>query len=385
MLQGQTAPCTMSTSASVSCTAAGLQGLSAMSSCFQATMTCAGARGIILNYGYKNPTGTPKGTIVLLPGAGGQNANPEMESTFANDYTGTTSGSTFSYQVVQLQWSQADWEDVNQGGTTGTTATYYTPNIEVAAARPATFLNYVYNNFYLPIKGIQNNSHAGMCAQGFSGGSGAVAYALAFYSAGSYLDKADLLSGPVFSDISLGCAPPPPQPVSICSGNPTPAFCELGTPGGNYQPPWNDDPNYTEHPLNSVKMWSDIQGCTCGSSNGNNQATCNASWKGMSIVNGNSNPPVFSYPNTVVTGFVCAPGVNGIQNNSAAQGWVFFSNGVTANQLSFYPVQNCPGPEEIYHDQNTFVPALNEDGLDAIENDMASGMNPNGFCQSYHP
>jgi hypothetical protein len=40
-----------------------------------------------------------------------------------------------------------------------------------------------------------------MCALGDSAGSAAIAYSLAYYGAGSYLDNVELLSGPVLSDI----------------------------------------------------------------------------------------------------------------------------------------------------------------------------------------
>src|SRR5208282_4513681 len=60
------------------------------------------------------------------------------------------------------------------------------------------------------------------CAQGFSAGSSAVAYALAWYGAGSYLDNAELLSGPVFSDIQQGCEyPQPPLAGWVCNNGTT--------------------------------------------------------------------------------------------------------------------------------------------------------------------
>src|SRR5208282_4402368 len=181
--QNSTSPCTMTPVSSLSnCTtgATGLKGLGAMAFCFQSTMSCPNAKDITFYFGYLPPGGatpigylpppggaTPKGVVVLLPGAGGQNANPEMESTFATDY----SSSPFNYQVVQLQWYQADWEDVNQGNNSVTQncANSCPPNVEVAAARPASFLNYIYTKYYQPIQQIRNNSSAGMCVQGFSG------------------------------------------------------------------------------------------------------------------------------------------------------------------------------------------------------------------------
>ena len=58
-----------------------------------------------------------------------------------------------------------------------------------------------------------------MCAQGFSAGSGALGYALAWYGAATsaeyHLDKVALLSGPVFSDIEQGCEDPIPPPQTV--------------------------------------------------------------------------------------------------------------------------------------------------------------------------
>ena len=46
--------------------------------------------------------------------------------------------------------------------------------------------------------------NAGICAQGFSMGSSAIAYSLAYYNAASILDNVELVSGPPASNIMDG-------------------------------------------------------------------------------------------------------------------------------------------------------------------------------------
>jgi len=338
--------------------------------------SCTNAESITLSFGYLNPSGTAKGTIVLLPGAGGRDAGPEQEATFAADYVAA------GFQVVQLQWD-LDWEDV----TNGNPNSGFTPNIEVAACRPATFLNYIYLNYYSPIQ--HNLNSAGMCTQGFSAGSGAVGYSLAWYGAYKtasktqyHIDKADLLSGPVFSDIKLGCEVPNIVVPTVCSGSPS--YCQLGG-----QQPWADQPYYTNSngssgPLSSMQTWrGEIPGgnppdATCqGSASSTTQAEAN--WLDMSIVNQGNNPPVLNYPDTVVTSWLCvSPGYQGAaMNNAAAQGW-FFDDQVTAKDLALYAVEACPVPEAVYGSAVqggpvvTYVPGLphSPDGKTAIEADM---------------
>jgi hypothetical protein len=333
------------------------------------TIACTGSDTITFSFGYATPSGTPQGTIVLLPGGGGQDAGPEQEKKFAAYYYGK------GYQVVQLQWD-TDWEDVNNGNPPG-----YTPNIEVAACRPATFLSYIYLNYYSPIQHELNT--AGMCAQGFSAGSGALGYALAWYGAYKtasktqyHLDKADLLSGPVFSDIEQGCVVPQASSPTVCSGSPS--YCQLGGLAPWMDHPWYTDTGNNQGPLTSIRQWTGDPTCN----NSNNQTTSgmsNTNWKDMSIVSGGSNPPVFNYPDTVVTGWLCASGYQGAtMNNSAAQGWFFDDQVTAAPGLSLYAVEYCPVAEAVYGSATangpvvTVVPGLagSPDGFTAIENDM---------------
>jgi hypothetical protein len=139
-------------------------------------------------YGTKDPTGVAKGTIVLLEGETGKSASGG--SVYAGKYLDE------GFRIVDLAWGSA-WE------VTGVA----TSSIKTAARRPATFLNYVSKNL---------NSDGSMCAQGDSTGSGAVAYSLAWYEAGDFLDKVELLSGPVCGNIEQGRIVPKAPVSTIC-------------------------------------------------------------------------------------------------------------------------------------------------------------------------
>lgn len=325
-------------------------------SCFvDNSISCPDTENIGLSFGHLMPSGVPLGVVVLLPGAGGQNASQEQETQFATKYAAA------GYEVVQLQWD-SDWED----STSGNPDSPHPLNIQAAACRPATFLSHVYSTFYLPLQAQE--ATAGMCAQGFSAGSGALGYALAWYGAATsaeyHLDKVDLLSGPVFSDIEQGCEVPIPPPQTVCEGSPS--FCQMGS-----QAPWDGSVNYLDSPLNSVRAWTGKKSC-----GGPKMTTLESDndWVGQSIVNPPA-APTLQYPDTVVTSWLCATGT---LNNSLGQGWLFGQQVAGANPgFSLYAVQNCPVAEAVYGAGAT-VPALqNESGFTAILNDMTSPESPN--------
>ena len=147
-------------------------------SCASATLSgCRNVQDLNFTYGQLIPPGTVNGVVVFLDGGGGTTAALETDEYDMLQYYFAQ-----GYGVVQIAWN-SDWE--------------LTPdaNIQNAACRPATFLNYVYNNIYEPLTdGRHGNSSAGMCAQGFSAGSAAIGYSLAYYGAGDYLDNVELLS-----------------------------------------------------------------------------------------------------------------------------------------------------------------------------------------------
>jgi hypothetical protein len=280
---------------------------------FDSGMTCY--RGVVKNcestvdlgftYGVENPTQARLGTVVLLDGGGG--TTPYSNPDFAKKYLAN------GYQIVYVAWDTA-WEFTN--GSTGN-------SIKNAACRPATFLNYVYQNVH---------NRGGFCAQGLSAGSAAAAYSLAWYGSSSYLDNVELLSGPVFGDINQGCRVPNSPVVDVCESSALDCNGE----------PWPDNPSYVSIDIALVARWSGQPSC-----NGSNftSASANAAWKAMSIVDGTDNPS-FRYPQTSLGGWLCS----NAQNNTAAQGDFFYQQFTTSQQTAGFSVtriDNCAGAEGV--------------------------------------
>jgi hypothetical protein len=298
--------------------------------CFVAQMSCPNTVNIGFTYGFENPAGPSKGTIVFLEGGTGTSVSGSvdyLEKYLDNDF-----------QVVQLAWDSA-WEVTNASSST---------SIKTAACRPATFLNFVSQNIY---------SDGGMCAQGDSAGSGAVAYSLAWYGAANFLDKVELMSGPVFGDIEQGCVVPNAPTVNVC------ATGQFGCNGEE----WPDSPAYVGGDITAIDHWSGNSTC-----NGGNATTQKAElgWKAMSIVDGTNNPS-FSYPRTAMAGWLCS-NVATEQNNSAAQGEFFYEQFTSSGQTAGYSVtriDHCSGNEGV----SDGVTPQGENGLTAIGRDMIAG------------
>lgn len=304
------------------------QGYYPGATCYQATVTCPDTADIAVTYGYTNPPGTQRGTVILFNGGDGTQVQPGRPggSTFDESYLAA------GYQIVQTAWETA-WEDTGVPGA---------KNIKVAACRAATLLNYVYQTVY--------DRNGGMCAQGASAGSGELAYALAWYGASDYLDKVELVSGPVFGDVEQGCMEPDTNPVNVCQSG---QFGCVGTQ-------WQDRPQYVLGAQYAVANWS---GHRCQPGNNTPEQT-NANWKSMSVVNGTSEPS-FSYPKTAMAGWLCSNGVN----NSAAQGQFFYQKFTNHSQVADYTVtriDNCLGSEGV--DMGTTPKG--KLGFDAIVADM---------------
>jgi hypothetical protein len=125
-----------------------------------------------------------KGTIVFFGGGDGTEVNFNSYITpQPNSYN------SLGFQTVQVVWG-APWE---QNGTGGPPS-----SIKDAACRPAAILDWVFH-----LGHVYNGG--GRCAQGGSAGSAAIAYSMAEYGEYNYLDNVELTSGPVLSDIALGC------------------------------------------------------------------------------------------------------------------------------------------------------------------------------------
>jgi hypothetical protein len=297
--------------------------------CYQATVTCPNTVDIPVTYGYTNPSGTSRGTILLLNGGDGTQVQPGRPGAPSFDTNYLEAG----YQIVQTAWATA-WEDTGLPGA---------KSIKAASCRPATLLKYIYQTVY--------DHNGGMCAQGVSAGAGELAYALAWYGASDYLDKVELLSGPVFGDVEQGCMKPDADPVTVCFAG------QLGCVGDS----WQDRPMYGGGTEYALGTWS---GHKCQPPNKTTPLKSDAIWKSMSIVDG-SITPSFSYPKTAMAGWLCSNG----KNNSAAQGEFFYQKFNDPSQVADYSVtriDNCDGPEGV----SRGTTPQGELGLDAITADM---------------
>ncbi|MBZ5680121.1 MAG: hypothetical protein LAO24_08445 [Acidobacteriia bacterium] len=296
--------------------------------CFQAGVSCPDTLSIQVTYGVSNPRGIPRGTIVLLKGAGG--TQPYGGGSGLGNY-----GASYlqaGYRIVQTAWA-TDWEDT--GISNG-------KSVKAAACRPATLLNFFDQNVY--------DGNGGICAQGFSAGSAQLAYSLALYGSANFLDKVELLSGPVLSDIAQGCMVPEAPPVTVCPPG------QLGCVGS----PWRDRPQYVVGFQSLVSRWT---GIPCQSKT-TTWAQDNLAWKSMSIVDG-TRTPSFSYPKTAVAGWLCSNALN----NSAAQGELFFVNFTSPAQTAHYSltrIDGCSGPEGV----DSGTTPQGEIGFLAITSDM---------------
>ena len=298
--------------------------------CFRGEVdNCANTSSLGFTYGYSKPDSGSVGTIVFLEGGGGTSAYDDPA--YAQQYLDN------GYQVVYTAWD-TDWEMTSANNPT---------SIKSAACRPATLLNYIYDNIY---------SQGGMCAQGFSAGSGALGYALAWYGGDNYLDNVELLSGPVFGDIEQGCEVPNARTVTVCASG------QFGCDGAQ----WPDSPAYVDGDEDLVRRWSGQQSCNAGKTT---SSSLNSLWKAMSIVDGTDNPN-FTYPHTSMAGYLCS-NADKTQNNSAAQGEFFYQQFNRSGQTAGYSVtrmNNCDGAEGV----TSGTTPDGESGLTAISGHMIS-------------
>jgi len=328
--------------------------------CYSGVVTgCTGADDLQFSFSYDAPA-SPKGVIVLLSGGGGTSASayPGAELTYAQDYFND------GYAVVQVAWAW-DWEDttIPSGYTGGGPSLSVAPNIEAAACRPATFLNYINNT------SIVHPSGTPLCAQGASAGSGAVGYSMAWYNGASILKNVELLSGPVFGNIEQGCVVPHASPQTICGSSQY--GCSSGTVSDGS---WTDDPWYVAGYLTGVRGWTGDSTCN-GSTN--TSSGSNAAWLAMSIVTTGAD---LSYSTNGMAGWLCASYANntcftnqGCPNNSAAQGNYFYSSFSSANHPVGYVltgITSCNGAEGVTTGYDPDVPGDAETGQTAIEDHM---------------
>lgn len=285
-------------------------GFYAGSSCFQSTVSCPATAPLLVTYGYRTPPGAVKGTILMHDGGGGTTPfdhGPRDGRTFAESFLNA------GYRIVQLAWA-TDWEDTGLPQK----------NLRVAACRPATLMKFIYEN----VHGGQSAS-GGMGALGHSGGTGALGYALSWYGAGSYLDKAMFSSGPVFSDLSKACEVPP-KPIEICAAG------QFGcTEGG----PWTASPELGEMHANEMRTYSGIASCS-DETHPPTPSELDA-LRAMSIVDRDGSVFI-NFPQTAVSAWLCTA----FDVPAGPLGALYFAHFTSPSQVAAYslnPVSDCSG------------------------------------------
>lgn len=326
------------------------------SACLNATVSgCPNnVAPITLTFGWFVPPAS-KGTVVMF-GAG----SGTTPSSPGGDTLSYAAAQAKTFEVVQVEWTSA-WEDPSPDGTGG--------NILDAACRPATFLNFVNLNPGL------HAANTGMCAQGSSAGSAAIAYSMAWYGAASYLNNVELISGPVLSEIDQGCIYPKQPDLTLC-----------GTTGGVKQygcsaktNAWTDNQIYVPPYAPTVDVWSGVPINSCATSNASGYLPV---WQPMGIVDGTSGTtlPDFNYPTTHMHGWLCAGYATKnhrlqcdpphCPNNSASQGNYFyqrFSSSQHPPGFQLTGVLKCVQEEGVAQGTD---PDSNGPAFTAITNDM---------------
>lgn len=241
-----------------------LSGATKGASCRSVSVSCPGLSDLNATLSEALPKGTAKGTIILIAGSGGTSF---FNSGFPNKYL------LDGFRVVQFAWT-SDWEDTGGVGLTS------------AACRGATVFKYVFDN-------VQNGDRTtGFCAQGTSGGGGAIAYSMSQYGLADYFDYVVIAAGPGVARLDYGCD------KSLYSG-----------------PPLNLCPQLTNAPYaftkgGKVDGWENTT--TCDSKNPLQSDI--DKWAADSIVTTGAN---FSYPKTSMSWFMC---VTPPVNNSTGEG-----------------------------------------------------------------
>lgn len=290
-------------------------GFAAGSVCQSMTVhACPNTNDLSVTIGVLN--GQPgKPAIILFSGGSGTQATGGQ---FASYYHSA------GFTVVDTAWVGQGWEWTGQ-----------TPDILAGACRVATLRSYVHNNY----------GSDGLCEQGTSAGSGAIAYDLAHYGGSNQIDAVELLSGPVFSRIDLGCEVPNVSPARV-----------LPTDGQSYTA-------IVDYVYPNTQLVSTETGQTCNPPGSTTPAEDN-DWLAQSILNGNQ---ITDYPQTSVSGWECDNNLN----NSEGQGWLFFQ--AVTSPYSLTRISGCAGSEGVGAGKTP----QGLEGATAIEQDMTNKCSKN--------
>jgi hypothetical protein len=287
--------------------------------CFGATLHCA-AQGVsnvpdlALTFGVAGPS--TASTVVFFSGGPGSLSDSDINQYVDNYYSPPN-----NFQVVQIDWATTGW---------GFTVSGSNANVLNAACRPAGFLKFVHDNLF------HSGTAAGMCAQGISAGSAAVAYSLSWY--GATLDNAELIAGPPLADIKTGCQSSA-QAVTICPNSASEPECKGWPVSGTLYTDARYEPTYTPLQPELVQISKDT-----GTLEASGHASCEDStvvlqddpiWAAQGV----AQPAIqnTSLAHTAMAAWICAS-TTGTANNSSPEGWLYY------NTVAGSPSQNLPTP-----------------------------------------
>jgi len=273
--------------------------------CTSVNVACPGIPDLTATLSQALPTGTAKGTIIMLSGSGGTTF---FNSGFGSAYIGD------GFRVVQLAWT-TDWEDTGGVG------------LKSASCRGATVFKYVFDN----VQGKDRTT--GFCAQGTSGGGAAIAYSLTQYGLANFFDYVVIAAGPGVARMDYGCD------KALYTGGPLNLCSEI------------TDAPYTYFSGGKVNSWENTT--TCGAKSPLSSDI--KKWAADSIVAPGAN---FTYPKTAMSWYFCAtPPVN----NSTGEGKFLINRVIPKNNppdVSCYSGV-CQG-EAVWQDANAFNATQNE-------------------------
>jgi hypothetical protein len=273
--------------------------------CTSVNVACPGIPDLTAILSEAIPTGTAKGTIVLLSGSGG--------TTFLNSGFGTPYVND-GFRVVQLAWT-TDWEDTGGVG------------LKSASCRGATVFKYVFDNVH------GGDRTTGFCAQGTSGGGAAIAFSLAQYGLSNFFDYVIIAAGPGVARMDYGCD------KALYTGPPLDLCSEITSAP------------YTYFSGGKVNTWENTTTCDAKSP----LSSDIKKWAADSIVTPGAN---FTYPKTAMSWYFCAtPPVN----NSTGEGKFLIDRVLPKNNppdVSCYSGV-CKG-EAVWQDPNAFTATQSE-------------------------
>jgi hypothetical protein len=277
-----------------------------VTACYHATISCPETADLGVTYGVATPSAASNGTMTFVPSKFGTNTLPgnyihEIPYDMYHD----------NYQTIQFAFD-SQWQ------LTGTS----TASLKVAACRVATILNYFYTALYLA--NTNNSATAGNCAHSQSGGAGGLGYAMTYYGAGSFLDKAGFVSGPEYGNLVSGCTTPIHPPVNICP-SPNGVFAMgCNTVAGS----WSDRPNYQGGSAENLTTELDSDP-PCYDKSYDYTSAARHTLAATSVVDGLTDAS-YIYPQTAVSAYLCDD--DSIwKNPSEAQGWNYYSQFTAAS------------------------------------------------------